>query len=210
MAARREYFFRVRAVNEIGSSGWSDSVSVVVGESPAAPTTWSSTTTAIVGEPIYLYWVHNAKDNSKETFADLEIYINDSKLTRTIENPNSNDENAEDTTHYYILDTTNFADKTIVKWRVRTAGITKQYGDWSVQRTIDVFAPASLSLSLTDKDGEPIKLDLPSGDEVFLKGRIDRIDTAEIDGNIYIRIIDYKSGNSKDTVFKFNNACSLK
>lgn len=152
----REYFFRVRAVNEKGSSGWSDSVSVVVGESPAAPTTWSSTTTAIVGEPIYLYWVHNAKDNSKETFADLEIYINDSKLTRTIENPNSNDENAEDTTHYYILDTTNFADKTIVKWRVRTAGITKQYGDWSVQRTIDVFAPASLSLSLTDKDGEPI------------------------------------------------------
>ena len=47
------------------------------------------------------------------------------------------------------------------------------------------------------KDGEPIKLDLPSGDEVFLKGRIDRIDTAEIDGNTYIRIIDYKSGYKK-------------
>ena len=150
----REYFFRVRAVNEQGTSGWSDSVSVVVGESPSAPTTWSSTTTAIIGERIYLYWVHNAKDNSRETFADLEIYINDSKLTRTIENPRS--ENDEEEASHYILDTTNFSDKTTVKWRVRTAGITKEYGDWSVQRTIDVFAPASLSLTITNKDGEAI------------------------------------------------------
>lgn len=47
------------------------------------------------------------------------------------------------------------------------------------------------------KEGEPIKLQLPSGEEVFLTGRIDRIDTVNIDGDTYIRIIDYKTGQKK-------------
>ena len=47
------------------------------------------------------------------------------------------------------------------------------------------------------KDGAPIKLELPSGDEVFLTGRIDRIDTLNMDGNTYVRVIDYKSGAKK-------------
>lgn len=47
------------------------------------------------------------------------------------------------------------------------------------------------------KDSEPIKLDLPCGEEVFLKGRIDRIDMATVDDKTYLRIIDYKSGQKK-------------
>ncbi|QAA30390.1 helicase-exonuclease AddAB subunit AddB [Clostridium manihotivorum] len=47
------------------------------------------------------------------------------------------------------------------------------------------------------KDSEPIKLKLSSGDEVFLTGRIDRVDTVELDGQTYIRIIDYKSGSKE-------------
>ena len=43
----QEYFFRVRAVNDQGESPWSDPASVVIGEKPSVPTTWSSTTTAI-------------------------------------------------------------------------------------------------------------------------------------------------------------------
>ena len=45
--------------------------------------------------------------------------------------------------------------------------------------------------------GEPIKLDLPTGERIYLTGRIDRIDTLDMDGNTYLRIIDYKSGNKK-------------
>lgn len=42
----------------------------------------------------------------------------------------------------------------------------------------------------------PIQLVLPSGDTVELIGRIDRIDELEDEGeNIYVRIVDYKSGN---------------
>ena len=45
--------------------------------------------------------------------------------------------------------------------------------------------------------GEPIKIDLPSGERVYLTGRIDRIDKIELDGNTYLRIIDYKSGSKE-------------
>ena len=37
-----EYFFRVRAVNDQGESGWTEIKSVVIGKAPSAPTTWSS------------------------------------------------------------------------------------------------------------------------------------------------------------------------
>ena len=151
-----EYFFRVRAVNDKGKSAWSEIKSVVIGKDPAAPTTWSSTTTAITGEPVTLYWVHNAEDGSDETYADLELYIDGQKETHTIQKPPKENEEAEDKTSFYTIDTTAFIEGTQIKWRVRTAGITKTYGDWSVQRTIDIHAPATLELTLTDVNGNSI------------------------------------------------------
>ncbi|MDU4142620.1 MULTISPECIES: helicase-exonuclease AddAB subunit AddB [Clostridium] len=47
------------------------------------------------------------------------------------------------------------------------------------------------------RDEAPIKLELPSGEEVYLTGRIDRIDSLDLHGNTYIRVIDYKSGSKK-------------
>ncbi len=80
-----EYFFRVRAkIEGIGESAWSNIVSVAFGEAPAAPTTWSSTTSVIRGEPLSLYWIHNAKDGSTETWAKITIFI---KRSREDENP---------------------------------------------------------------------------------------------------------------------------
>lgn len=46
-------------------------------------------------------------------------------------------------------------------------------------------------------DGEPIKIELPSKETVQLVGRVDRIDTLDLDGNTYIKVVDYKSGNKK-------------
>lgn len=74
----KEYFLRVRAVGESGAvSDWSDIVSVVLGTIPAAPTTWSSSSTITVGEPINLYWVHNSMDGSPEMYASLTVYVDD-------------------------------------------------------------------------------------------------------------------------------------
>ena len=45
------------------------------------------------------------------------------------------------------------------------------------------------------KDLDPIKLELPSKEIVYLKGRVDRIDKVDLNGETYIRIVDYKSGS---------------
>lgn len=45
--------------------------------------------------------------------------------------------------------------------------------------------------------GEAVTLDLDNNERVYLQGRIDRIDTLDLDGNTYIRVIDYKTGAKK-------------
>lgn len=205
-----EYFFRVRSVNDNGESPWSDISSVVIGKKPAAPTTWSSTTTAIVGENITLFWVHNAEDNSTQTYAELEITVNGETETRTIKNDRPEEEKdktssyviktvtfyevtkndtvytktsnvlsnepsggtattsmtttgetvysyvEDSTTKYYCKKSSTYGDGAKIKWRVRTAGITKTYGDWSILRSIDVYAPPTLTLAMIDGDGDAI------------------------------------------------------
>lgn len=150
----QEYFFRVCAVNEKGESPWSEPKSVTIGKKPSAPTTWSSTTTCITGEPLTLYWVHNAADGSSQTYAELEIYIGGFKETHTIKN--TEDEDKKDKTSTYVIDTSIYSEGTKIQWRVRTAGVTKEYGDWSIQRTVDIYAPPTLSLQVTNVDGDSI------------------------------------------------------
>ena len=149
-----EYFFRVRAVNDNGESGWSDISSCSIGKKPAAPTTWSSTTTAVTGEPLNLYWVHNAEDGSSQVKAELEIYYNSDKKVHTI--VNTTDEDLKDKTSVYSIDTSKYSEGTKIKWRVRTCGVTEEYGDWSIQRTIDIYAPAVADLRVTDYTGNPL------------------------------------------------------
>ena len=146
------YFFRLRAVNSSGKSPWSEISSVVVGKKPGAPTTWSSTTTVLVGEQLTLYWVHNSEDGSSQVSAELELYANGEKELHTIRN--STDEDTKDKTSSYTVDTSVYTEGTKLQWRVRTSGVTNEYGDWSVQRTVDVYAPPTLTLTMTDSSGQ--------------------------------------------------------
>lgn len=148
-----EYFFRVRAVNNVGASGWSEIRSTVVGKPPSAPTTWSSTTTAVVSEPLTLYWMHNSEDGSKEKYAEIELYFNGLRETQVVRNSYFFDDEIEDTAKSYTVDTTKLNDGYILEWRVRTAGITDEYGDWSIQRTVTVHAPPTLEMTVLDSSG---------------------------------------------------------
>lgn len=148
------YYFRIRAVNAKGESAWIYSDPITIGRKPAAPTTWSSTTTAIVGETLTLYWIHNSEDNSTQTFAELELNIGGLVTTQTIKTTISEEE--EEKTYNYSINTTSYTEGTKIRWRVRTAGITKEYSDWSIQRTVDIYAPPSLTIDITDVDGTSI------------------------------------------------------
>ncbi|XZM36901.1 helicase-exonuclease AddAB subunit AddB [Clostridium perfringens] len=59
------------------------------------------------------------------------------------------------------------------------------------------------------KDVNSIKLDLPSGESFYLNGRIDRVDKLNLDGETYLRIIDYKTGCKKFDLNKFYNGLQM-
>lgn len=140
----QEWFFRIRATNAQGQSGWCSPVSIVLGKPPAAPTTWSSTTTGMVGENLILYWVHNSEDGSSQTYAQLELIVNGVSSVQTIKN--STDEDEKDLTSSYTVDTSKYNEGAVIQWRVRTRGVIDEYGDWSIQRRIDIYAPPTLEL----------------------------------------------------------------
>ena len=142
------YFFRLRAVNSGGKSSWSGISSVVVGTKPGSPTTWSSTTTAIVGEQLILYWIHNSEDESSQSGAELEIYVNEVKEPTYKINDN---------TSYYAVNTSRYDEGARLRWRVRTKGVMSEYGDWSVSRMVVIYAPPTLTLSVTDSSGQPFE-----------------------------------------------------
>lgn len=148
-----EWFFRVRSTNDEGESPWTDIVSITIGEAPSIPTTWSSRTTVTVGDKINLYWVHNSEDGAKETYAQLELDIGGSVSTKILKNNSDNNE-----TRVYTIDTSGYSEGTTIRWRVKTKGVIDTYSDWSVQRVIDVYAPPSLSINLTDSNGDSISM----------------------------------------------------
>lgn len=153
LASGDKYFFRYCRVNDKGQTDWSPIVSVIIGKEPAAPTTWSSTTTAMTGEMIKLFWVHNTEDGSRQEYAQIVITANGATETITLKNSNT-DENA---ISEYVVNTGKYGTGASIKWKVRTSGITNKYGDYSIERTVDIYQPATVSLSVVNLDGRPIQ-----------------------------------------------------
>lgn len=145
------YYFRMRAVNSSGVSEWSDISSVILGTVPNPPTTWSSSTTAILGEDITLYWMHNSTDGSTETAAEvnLEIVTNVGNIkTLNVGPPRSGS-----TVNETIIKTNGFTRDTRITWSVRTKGVLPTFSEYSIARTINVYQPpiAYLNIYKTNK-----------------------------------------------------------
>lgn len=139
------YYFRVKATNEKGDSGWSDIVSSIVGTKPEPPTTWSLSTTAYVGEDIILYWTHNSEDDSKQTEAQLYLNINGTTEYITVTSAVSEDD--DEPVYSYTIDSSDYSDGGEILWMAKTKGVADEYSDWSTQRTINLFAPPTVTLS---------------------------------------------------------------
>lgn len=140
-----EYFFRVRAINDEGESSYTEIKSVIVGQKPTSPTTWSNSSTVTVGEALNLYWIHNSVDGSSQTYAELELTINGTTSSQVIKN--SEEEEEKDKTSVYSINTSSYTEGTTILWRVRTRGVTEDFSEWSIQRTVNVYAPPTLQLS---------------------------------------------------------------
>lgn len=159
----KEYFLRIRTVNDSSKSSWTEPVSAVVGSSPSMPTTWSSNSTAIRGEPMMLYWVHNSVDNSAQTAVDFEITVGDSdpvisSHTKSIPSIlNIATEAGEISWWLYSYDAIDHQDGHPIKWRVRTAGITGEYSEWSTMREFTIHDRPVVSLGLTDNNGDDLE-----------------------------------------------------
>ncbi|HAN10051.1 MAG TPA: hypothetical protein DCP90_05475 [Clostridiales bacterium] len=60
------------------------------------------------------------------------------------------------------------------------------------------FTPTYFELGFSiDGILKPVKIDVDSEKQIIINGKIDRVDLLKTDGKIYVKIIDYKSGNMK-------------
>lgn len=172
-----EYFFRVRSVNEVGPSGWCPEIyKIVLGKVPSPPTTWSETTTAVIGESVNLYWVHNSEDSSVQKDAEIELNLNG-----VISIVEATHLSIDDTASYYtfspvtvgehetvddngdsILDSegntiigvvySDYPEGASLRWRVRTKGVVNEFSEWSGYRTVIFYAVPTLELSVSGKN----------------------------------------------------------
>lgn len=186
-----EYFFRVRAKNSQGESGWTGIVACKVGKKPSAPTTWSSTSKAMTTDTIKLYWVNNSQDGSKASKSELYITANGTRIDPTTLTHTYKDDEEDEETHSTVLDSSSIADGATIKWKVRTMGVVNEWSDWSVERTIEVYAPPTLELTLSNKEGS--SLETVEEFPIYIKGVAGPANQAPIGYHISIvSLMDYE------------------
>lgn len=163
-----EYFFRVNSKNNKGDSpNWTPVKSVILGREPSAPTTWSNTSSCVIGENLNLYWTHNSTDGSYESYARLHITLIDSlnpdtapmEYTKVIQNTKPEEEKHQ--TSVYTINTSDdewslVKAGFVIKWKVQTAGITNVYSEWSTEREVNVYAQPELTLDVQNQNGQSV------------------------------------------------------
>lgn len=183
LEAGNTYYFRARSKRSSGESyetSWAPTtpVKLSIGRVPGPPTTYSSKTAAEIGDTVNLYWVHNSQDGSSQTYAELEIYVNNTTIPihkdkLIIKNPNWDDEYERDKTSvhpvelkedgiYYsnnnVAKTYDFKDGDIMFWRVRTRGVYEA-GEEKITERYELETPSSAGDVTITLQSEPLYLD---------------------------------------------------
>lgn len=192
----KDYYFRIKSgydleydeswelVSGMLSDNWSEVASAKIGSGPIAPTTWSSTTTAIVGEDegVVLYWVHNVEDDSSQSYAKIILTFDG------VEDPDSvintvtpgigvleKLDSTEDGTVVYKVDNSNVVEKDKDKthslkltfkddavaakivWKVVTANLAEIEGEMSIERTIYIYKRPSVLLKVMNSSSAVVE-----------------------------------------------------
>lgn len=147
------WYFRVRAKNASGESGWTEPVSCVLAKTPQPPTTWSDTTILSLGEVVTLMWVHNAEDNSNEREATIRYFLSSDPETEHLEviTDETSEEDVSDQIHMFQFDTSSFSAGQDIYWSVKTLGAAADYSDYSTERKISVYESATVGFSVPEE-----------------------------------------------------------
>lgn len=155
----KRWYFRVRAKNSVGESVWSKDASgtspnegsaitslssCILGTVPEAPTIWSSSSSVTRPNKIHLYWVHNNEDGSREIESEINIVFhgkNDAYINRVIKKKDDAEVNAF---HLEIDDDSQGE----CSWKVRTKGITEEWGPWSEEATFTILVQPTLGIEI--------------------------------------------------------------
>ena len=147
----KKWFFRVRAVNDVGESAWSNIVSTIIGSKPAPPTTWSATSSVMIGDKLKIYWVHNSEDSSKQTAATIRISPDNKTFTLIELTFDNTDDDDSYKVYSHEIDLSQYSDGTQLGWRVCTKGIHEEFSDWSERQSVTIYAPPTLELHLGEE-----------------------------------------------------------
>lgn len=142
------HWFRVKARNAAGDSGWSAACSCTVASAPEAPTLLDTAAAYMDGATARIRWTHNSTDGSSQTAGQVE-------LTYTGDNaPSSGTTVDVGTAEALALDLTGLGDATVVAFRVRTKGAHADWSPWSGTSSFTVYAQPELACSAGQPDGE--------------------------------------------------------
>lgn len=179
--ASGEYYVHIRAVagNDIYSD-WSSVKTFITGKTPNPPTTWSSTTSAVIGvDDLRLRWTHNSTDGSGERAAQLIFALGTrsngtitwgGNTTVSIANNRTGKKYYETSECQIILSSAsashtdqrdnspaqvkpNRSNQSVMRWSIRTAGATGVMSDPSTIRYIDIYSPPVLAITLSGMSG---------------------------------------------------------
>lgn len=224
-----KYFFRVRATNEAGESGWTPIYPAVLGTAPSAPTTWSETTTALLTESVNLYWMHNSEDGSSQTKAQVRITVNGETTTVSPTKLSTDDtssyytcrpvkytkDNLLDSNNDVLLDsnesvlysemTANFQEGAIVTWQVRTQGVLASWSPWSAQRTVVFYAPPTISLNIENDPESDYKMQTVRSYPIYVRASAEPLTQKVIGYSITILAGESYTTTGDDGTEKFVN-----
>ncbi len=72
------------------------------------------------------------------------------------------------------------------------------------------FVPNNFEVSFREADNlDALAFELENGNHINLRGRIDRLDTCVDENRLYVKVIDYKSGNTKFDLVKLYHGLQL-
>ena len=70
---------------------------------------------------------------------------------------------------------------------------------WALAKQLEKgdFEPVGFEVSFSADDGlKAMRIPLKEGEELHLRGKIDRVDECQTEGKVYVKIMDYKSGST--------------